>query len=494
MYGIVPAPGGMLQELHVMGEHSRAVFRGIVGPHDFSLQCHRALQATGAAANEVITQAYTDGGAYAEYAQLLSEVGGSAVPTLVNTSRFSAQELHKHVLGVLAHGARAPLAVHTNTQRLLTTLQKTTSPVHLVVLAGVGRPFAHLRADMHQLLRSPASCAQLTRAMGAFLNGLYLVLKAGHVHGAVDAQSLRITSRMRICLHGWAPRARDAHAGIATVYAWFTATDHQPHQHPLVWMLTLCWYKWLSLQRGESRADHFVQLSLKTVLVHMAYDCCGEPCPADLGEHTWLDTLYAMLQSAPVTQPGMPWVVGVVRDVLAANNAKLYPMLDRMWTNAKRVFVKTFAESHTTYRKQLKAAMKQRQAEFPHSFSLRCINARSCSSETSVETTERMLGAFFSGVANLPIEVRGDREFVCRELCRWSDLGNACRELWLVLSACPGAVAQATINAMRDTLYASLQNTDSAVQSLCQVLSEEQPPASGSNPAPARVQWAADNL
>ena len=31
MYGIVPAPGGMLQELHVMDEHSRAVFRGIVG-------------------------------------------------------------------------------------------------------------------------------------------------------------------------------------------------------------------------------------------------------------------------------------------------------------------------------------------------------------------------------------------------------------------------------------------------------------------------------
>lgn len=495
MYRLVPPPEARLQELAVMDKQSRAVFRGVVGPHNFCVQSNSVLQGLRTTPAEIFTHAYTDGGAYTEYARLLSEVGGLAVPTVVNSGVFSAREIHAHVLQVLAQKASAPLAQHDNTRRLLATLQKATAPVHLVVLSGIGLPFAKTRAEMQQLLRNRASCAQLTRAMGAFLHGLYLVLKAGHVHGAIDAQSLRITQHMRICLHGWAPSEGSAHTGMATVYAWYTATDHVPHQHPLVWMLTLCWYKWLKEQRQENPVEFFVQLSLKTVLVCMVYDCHGEPYPSDLDEHTWAENLHTMLQRAPATQTGMAWVIGVVRDVRAASNAKLYLVLDRMWTNAKRVFVKTFAESHNTYRRQLRAAAKERQTEFPHSFMLRCINARACTQDTPVECTERMLGAFFSGIANLPIEVRGDREFVCRELCRWTDLVNACRELWLVLSTCPSAATQPTITAVRDTLSSSLQNTDTVVQRLCAVLNQEPSPASDSaSTASAGVTWASDML
>ena len=388
---------------------------------------------THAPLTEVVTHAYTDDGAYVKYAQLLSEVGGTAVPTVIHCGVFSVQEMHALVLRVLRQTASASLAQHSNTQQLLKTLQTTTAPVHLVVFSGVGLSFAKTTEHMQRALREPAPCAKLQRAMGAFLHGLFLVLKAGHVHGGIDAQTLRITENMRICLDGWALPKSDAHSGIATVYAWYTATERVPHQHPLVWMLTLCWYKWLSVQRQENPCELFVQLSLKTTLAHMAYDSIGEPCPQDLHERSWIDDLHAMLARAPATQPGMPWVVGVTRDVKAAADAKLYPVLDRMWTNAKRVFAKAFAESHKTYRKHLKDAMKQLQADFPHSFVLRCISARASTQHVPAECTERMLGIFFSGIANLPIEVRGDREIVCRELCRWTDLT-------LHAASCGGAV------------------------------------------------------
>ena len=238
-----------------------------------------------------------------------------------------------------------------------------------------------------------------------------------------------------------------------------------------------------------------MQLSLKTTLAHMAYDSVGEPCPQELHERSWVNDLHAMLTRAPATQPGMPWVVGVACEVKAAADAKLYPVLDRMWTNAKRVFVKAFAESHKSYRKQLKDTMKQRQAEFPHSFVLRCISARACTQNVPAECTERMLGIFFSGVANLPIEVRGDREFVCRELCRWTDLYLACRELWLVLSACPNAATQPAISALRETLGSSLQNTDTTVKRLCVVLNQEPADAEhGSTARASGVTWGADML
>lgn len=498
MYYILSTPppqGALLKELAVASDESRAVFQGVVGPDGFRSLCERALQQTRAPSTEVVTHAYTDGGAYVKYAQLLSEVGGSSVPTVVNCGVFSVQEMHALALRVLAQPASVSLAQHSNTQQLLRTLQTTTAPVHLVVFSGIGLSFAETRAHMQRALCEPAACAKLQRAMGEFLHSLFLVFKAGHVHGGVDAQSLRITQNMRICLHGWALPKPDGHSGMTTVYAWYTATEHVPHQHPLVWMLTLCWYKWLSVQRQENPDEFFVQLSLKTTLAHMAYDSMGEPCPQNLHERSWIDDLHAMLTRTPATQPGMPWVVGVAGDVKAAADAKLYLVLDRMWTNAKRVFVSAFAESHKTYRKQLKDAIKQRQAEFPHSFVLRCISARACTQHVPAECTERMLGIFFSGIANLPIEVRGDREFVCRELCRWTDLYLACRELWLVLSPCPNAATQPAMSALRETLGSSLQNTDTTVKRLCVVLKQEAPDAEHSSTArPSGVTWGADML
>lgn len=498
MYYILTTPppqGAVLKELAVAGDESRAVFQGVVGPDGFRWQCERALQQAHTPLTEVVTHAYTDGGAYVKYAQLLSEVGGTAVPSVVHCGVFSVHEMHALVQRVLRQPASASLAQHSNTQQLLKTLQTTTAPVHLVVFSGNGLSFAEARAHMQRALCEPAPCAKLQRAMGAFVHGLSLVLKAGHVHGGVDAQTLRITQNMRICLHGWALPKPDGHSGMTTVYAWYTATEHVPHQHPLVWMLTLCWYKWLGVQRQENPGEFFVQLSLKTTLAHMAYDSVGEPCPQELHERSWVNDLHAMLTRAPATQPGMPWVVGVACDVKAAADAKLYPVLDRMWTNAKRVFVKAFAESHKSYRKQLKDTMKQRQAEFPHSFVLRCISARACTQNVPAECTERMLGIFFSGVANLPIEVRGDREFVCRELCRWTDLYLACRELWLVLSACPNAATQPAISALRETLGSSLQNTDTTVKRLCAVLNQEPPDAAhGSTARASGVTWGADIL
>jgi hypothetical protein len=485
----------VLRELAVAGEESRAVFQGVVGPDGFRWQCERALQEARTPSTEVVTHAYTDGGAYVKYAQLLSEVGGTAVPSVVHCGVFPVHEMHALVQRVLRQAASVSLAQHSNTQQLLKTLQTTTAPVHLVVFSGNGLSFAEARAHMQRALCEPAACAKLQRAMGAFVHGLSLVLKAGHVHGCVDAQTLRITQNMRICLHGWALPKPDGHSGMTTVCAWYTATEHVPHQHPLVWMLTLCWYKWLSVQRQENPGEFFVQLSLKTTLAHMAYDSVGEPCPQELHERSWVNDLHAMLTRAPGTQPGMPWVVGVARDVKAAADAKLYPVLDRMWTNAKRVFVKAFAESHKTYRKHLKDAMKHLQAEFPHSFVLRCISARASTQHVPAECTERMLGIFFSGIANLPIEVRGDREFVCRELCRWTDLYLACRELWLVLSACPNAATQPAISALRETLGSSLQNTDTTVKRVCAVLNQEPADAEhGSTARASGVTWGADML
>ncbi len=83
MYYILTKPPlqeAVLEELAVAGEESRAVFRGVVGPDGFRWQCERALQEARTPSTEVVTHAYTDGGAYVKYAQLLSEVGGRAVP------------------------------------------------------------------------------------------------------------------------------------------------------------------------------------------------------------------------------------------------------------------------------------------------------------------------------------------------------------------------------------------------------------------------------
>ena len=424
-----PVPNPQLKQLW----KKCASFHGVLGPSNFTSEVQKKTLGNSILACETETVAMLGENQLeaVEFMNRLMDAGGDAVPVMLSHQAYPPQTLQVYMLNMLVH-VHPVLVQHPNTQALLKMLTETTTDVCLIALCCHGSP-VRLRESLFGL----GSRCVVLRNMAKFIAAVTTVFRKGFVHGAVHEDSVVVTARPRLCLANWRLFNVTPHAACDLVLDAYCARDFARGQHPVLWMLWLCWLLHIRTQGGRPAAPY----TLKGAIFALLSSFEGFFPERYQHEAQWAFCLRQCF--VPYMHPSeAPWLECLLYQLEEITNYGMLGALDMQWTHVWKRFQEEVPYADAAYASEL---VRIAQSAPPG-----CVRSFACAEPQARHHAQAMLVYFLPRLAQDGVWQDGD---VFMQMCYLTDTYFLCQHLWFGLCAADNTLCGGSLQYAFSNIY-----------------------------------------